>query len=115
MLDFDELKSNPNVLLQKVYSFLNISEVFRQESYDRANVTTLKGDLELYLRKHFSKWFKYIPEGLKVKTRESIVKHAKPIPLDLTGTALKDVRDALMEDMHAFEKDYGFDVSKWGF
>jgi hypothetical protein len=115
ILDFDELISNRDETLQTVYSFLGISKEFKKEFTGKSNVTVVKGGLELYLRKHFSKWFKYIPEGLKVKTRESIVKNAKSVPLTLEGSELHRAQQALKDDMQAFGKEYGFNVSKWGF
>jgi hypothetical protein len=115
ILDFDELINNREAVLQTVYSFLGISNDFKKEFRGKSNVTIPKGVLELYLRKHFQKWFKYLPEGLKTKTKNSIVKHAKPVALELSDDELKYVREALIDDMKAFRKEYGFDIGKWEF
>ncbi|MCK7590233.1 sulfotransferase [Subsaxibacter sp. CAU 1640] len=115
IIDFEDLIGQRENVLRSICSFLGISTDYKKSMRGKSNVTVPKGKLELFIIKHFSKWFKYLPKGLKARTKASITKYSKTEPIKLTELQETQIRQALQDDMSAFQRDYGFDVSKWGF
>lgn len=117
ILDFDELKSDPDQLLLKVYKFLNISNNQLPKQYGVSNRTKVESRLQRGLRKSkIGPIFEYVPAPLN-RLGKKIIHTISPPPekRTLNKDEKEFIYNELKENMAEFHRVYGFDVSKWGF
>jgi hypothetical protein len=114
VLDFDDLKKTPALVLENVYDFLGLPYSF-PERYEIANSAKNKSTLKVNLQKSkMAPLFDYIPKPFKqigYSTLERMFPSEKRV---LTALEKDLVYDKLREDMLNLQKVYGFDVGKWG-
>jgi hypothetical protein len=115
VLDFDDLKTNPQEVVNMSCNFLGIAsyEIIKVDKV--ANKTERKSDMELEIIKRYSKLLKWFPKSFKDIVKQSVRKRSKISNLELTKSELSMVKQQLQSDMSLFEEAYNFDISKWGF
>lgn len=119
ILDFDELRDAPALILQKTYDFLGLTHDYFPAEYKAENPTPVQTQsrLEKRLKKlKFSALFGYVPGPLK-QVGKSMLRKAAPPPKKraLMESEKRMVYEVLREDMANLQRVYGFDVRKWGF
>lgn len=117
LLDFDELKNNPRSLLEKTYSFLEISDNYYPTDYEVKNPTQQQTELESSLKKSkFGPVLQKLPESLRTFGKKMVSNYSKPVSKKvLSESQIAYVYDELEESMFHLHESYGVDVSKWGF
>ncbi len=116
ILDFDGLKNNPAMVLKQVYEFLNISSSYFPETYEIANVTQPESKFVRSLnRSKIAHLSKYVPKSLRQFGKTILQKASPPSKRILTNKEKEFIYNSLKEDMCSLHRDYGFNVSKWGF
>lgn len=117
LLDFCELKTSPESVLHRVYSFLELDNSIFPDSYDIQNKTSssTKWDLAYKILVRTIGINRIIPEFLKRIFRRMHLK-AKPVPKRLlTEDEREKVKGILEGDMIRLRDEYGVDTGKWGF
>jgi hypothetical protein len=115
ILDFDDLKNAPELILKQVYNFLGISHCYFPEEYEVANPAKDKSSFEIAARRtKIAPLFAYIPTPLKQLSRSIFQKAFPPEKRVLTNFEKEFVHNKLREDMLNLQNIYEFDVSKWG-
>ena len=116
VLEFDELKSNPNGLLEKVFSFLELSEVDSSRQLETKNKTELMSRPEKFAQRFkLERLYPFIPKGIKNHVKK-ILRRSFPHEKDSLSTQQRELIHAeLSEEMLELQQQYGIDVSKWGF
>jgi hypothetical protein len=117
ILDFDQLRDNPTLLLQKIYDFLDLSYGYFPKEYKVKNPTQIKSKFEKNLSKlKFSASFLgYVPKPLKQLGKDLLRRVSPPEKRILTPLEKEFVYNELKEDMVNLHHIYGFNVCKWGF
>lgn len=116
ILDFDELKNNPALLLQKIYCFLNISPRYFPEEFKVVHPTQFKSKSELILKKlKLDALYGYVPRPLKQHGKNLLRRVFPAKKRVLTDKEKECVYTKLRVDMANLRRTYGFDVRKWGF
>ncbi len=115
VLDFLELKTNPQHVVEKVCQFLEIKHHLIKKQNKVANKTEKKSDLELNLIKKVPKLLKILPVSWKHNLKLLIRKNSKVSNFELTASEEKQAREKLRPDMVKFNAQYNFDTSIWGF
>jgi len=116
VLDFDELRDSPTLLLQKVYKFLGISQDYFPGEYKVKNRTRIDSKFENHLRKlNFVDLFRHMPKPMRRVGKALLQRLSIPKRRVLTDIEKEIVHDALRESMANLYQTYGIDVSKWGF
>jgi len=113
VMDFDELKSDPNALLRRIYSFLGLPEHVASE-YLARNRTSAGTLLERRLR---SMGGSHIARLLPAAVRPAVRRAIGAVQTEelLSSSERQVIRRRLESDMHKLSESYGIDVSKWGF
>lgn len=117
LLDFTELRTSPDNVLHRVFSFLKLDENFLHDSYDIMNKTVIRTQWAFTGRRLIRALGinRIIPEPLKRVCRRILLK-AKPVPKRLlTEDERKKIHGILKGDMIRLHDEYGFDTGKWGF
>lgn len=111
LLNFEDLKKNPEVVVTKICTFLNISAEFEFKENVK-NKTRVHSKLEKKIR---NSWMggltKLIPQPVKEYAKEKF----KVPKRELTSEERKLIFEKLKDDMHKLQNEYGIDVQKWGF
>jgi Sulfotransferase domain len=117
ILDFNELRDNPTLLLQKIYKFLGLSHNYFPKEYKVKNQTQAKSNFEKNLRslKFFTPFYDSIPKPLRRLGKTLVLRVAPPEKRVLTNDEKEFIYNELKEDMANLHRLYGFDVGKWGF
>jgi hypothetical protein len=114
VLDFDDLKNAPSLVLKNVYDFLGLPYYF-PERYEVANSAKSKSILKVNLQKSkIAPLFGYIPKPFKQIASSTLERTFPPKKRVLTALEKELVYDKLREDMLNLQNVYGFDVGKWG-
>jgi len=112
VLDFMELKKEPERLLDKTYCFLGISHEYLPEDFRVKNKTYVQSKFEQKLKKSLTgKLLHRLPQTLKDAGRNLL----RPDKRRLTDSERNYIHNKLKDDMAAFSETYQFDVKKWGF
>ncbi len=117
VLDFDQLKIDPQQVLLKVYDFLGIDKDFIPESFERENPTRARNMWEVIYEKfvRVAGINRYLPETLK-RVGRKISSDTKPFKrITLTEEERESIFHLLKEDMLKLKSEYGVDICKWGF
>lgn len=117
LLDFDELKNNPKQLLQRIYSFLGLSNDYFPIEYNVKNPTHFVSRSVLMLSQtKLSGFFGFFPKPLKKIGKEMLLRiFPPPRKRILTNRERAIVYNELRESMISLHNIYGFKVQKWGF
>ncbi|BAO76191.1 sulfotransferase domain-containing protein [Winogradskyella sp. PG-2] len=115
ILDFDTLKTNPQVVVDECCKFLGLSTFVIKDEKTIANKTDTKSDIELRIKKRYSKLFKWFPFSIRQKIKHILRRHSKTSNWALTNTEISMVKSQLKSDMYQFRDSYGFDIKKWDF
>lgn len=116
ILDFDELRDNPRLILKKTYQFLDLSHSHFPEDYKVMNPTPVETELENKLRRlKISILFSRVPNPLKKYIKKMLRRTFPSEKRILTDAEKEFVYKKLKEDMTSLHHIYGFDVRKWGF
>ena len=117
LLDFDELRTDPAGLLERVCAFLGIPPIAPEESEGPRNPTRRISRVETLIRKTpVDAVLRALPSSVKSAGRTALRKLTPATPtmrLDEEQRAV--VRRALADDMQELRDVCGFDVGKWGF
>ncbi len=112
IIDFDDITSDAQYAVNKVFDFVNLPN-YKIDSTITYNKTRTKQ--EKFIKNRFPRIIKLTPSKIK--------KYGKSVLNSLTGTkkiGLSEkerqiIFNLLAKDMKAFQEEYNFDVSKWGF
>jgi hypothetical protein len=117
ILDFDELRDNPDQLLRRIYNFLGLSYRYFPKEYKVKNQTQIKSQFEKNLTrlKLYTTFFGYAPTPLKQLGKNFLRRVSPPKKRILTNVEKEFVYNELKEGMASLHHIYGFDVCKWGF
>jgi hypothetical protein len=117
ILDFDELRDNPALLLQRIYEFLDLSYGYFPKEYKVKNPTQIKSKFEKNLSKLKlgASLLGYVPKPLKQLGKNLLRKVSPPEKRILTEIEKEFICNELKEGMASLHRIYGFDVCKWGF
>ncbi len=116
IVDFDDLRSVPDIVLGRIYDFLGISRDYLPQEYTIKNATRTTPKWQKTLEKSkLGSIMRYVPKPLRV-VGQRIVKSAFPSEKRKLTAEEKDfVFHRLKEDMAKLHHIYGVDVQKWGF
>ncbi|MDK1288233.1 sulfotransferase family protein [Pseudoalteromonas umbrosa] len=116
ILDFDELKADPDSVLKKVYDFLDLSHDYFPNNYEIKNQTRPLSKADFIINKLESdKELLWIPKTLKHALTQTLQKLLPKKARKLTETEMKFLHNELKDSMLKLNDVYGFDVRKWGF
>lgn len=112
ILDFDDLRTSPHQCLAKTCSFLGISEQHLPNSYPVHHQTESRHQALLSRRPLLRKTVKALPRSAR-RAGSLILERIFKRP-EWDSREREIVRERLAKDMHRFQAEYGFDVSRWG-
>jgi hypothetical protein len=115
VIAFDELKKNPQEIVNKCCEFLGVRTYKISNDNKVSNKTQVKSDFELRIKGRYSFVLKFIPMLFKDQFKVVLRKLSKNTKLELSTLEVKTIKQQLEKDMFQFEEAYNFDVSKWGF
>jgi hypothetical protein len=117
VVDFDKFCKDFSSCIVSICEFLEIDIFPGWDIASQENVTKMVSVGEyLILRSPFNKALKYIPQSVKnngVKVLWKMTGKHNKVRLPLSQR--KKIIRILEKDMFLFEREYDFDVSKWGF
>ena len=117
LLDFDQLKADPQQVLLKVYDYLGIEKGFTPESFERENTTRVRNVWEIVYERFVraAGMNRYVPEPLK-RVGRRISSDTKPLKkVSLNEEEKERIFHLLRDDMLKLKSGYGVDAGKWGF
>jgi hypothetical protein len=116
IVDFEELISTPEIVLEKVCNFLGLSFKKLPRSYVHANETVVLTSTERAVKKLIgNRLLPFIPRKVKQVTKKVFGVFAKRDKQRLDAKQRAEVMNELKGNMLKFEEEYGVDVQKWGF
>lgn len=118
LLDFGQLKDDPAGVLRTTYDFLGLPPSHFPAQYEVVNATPTetRSEFEKSVRRSpVRSLFPYLPQPLKRLGRRLVPTVPLPPKRTLTPEERQAIHDALADDMLALQREWGFDVSKWGF
>lgn len=113
VLNFDDLKKNPQGVVDKVCVFLEISSYQIKVQNRVSNKTELKSDLELEIIKKYANVLKLFPVSIKNIVKNNIRKVSKTSNWELTHEEKQMVKKRLENSLLKFGKEYNFDIKNW--
>lgn len=118
VLDFDDLKADPQGVLDKVYDFLNLPKIQISDDFSVHNKTTTLSKFQMFIKRrpYLRKPYLLFPQGIrsigkKIFTKYSVPEESKKLTEEEKGS----IYERLADDMKLFHQEYDFDVKKWGF
>jgi hypothetical protein len=116
LVDFDELKHNPEGLCKKVYGFIGASEfdvkIGRNEIKNKT-VPLRRSRIKITQKLQFTR--KYLPKIVQDRIQD-LMKSLLPNKQDLlTEHQRLVIKEKLEDDMNQLKENYDIDISKWGF
>lgn len=113
VLDFDELKAAPQLCLNKVYAFLNVSGVgYASNTYAVHNSGPSVGEVLVARSNLLRMATRVFPRSVRHWGNRMMGRVIKE--RDFTEKERDTILNELAVDMRRFQADYGFDVGKWG-
>ncbi|MCH6257177.1 sulfotransferase domain-containing protein [Puniceicoccaceae bacterium K14] len=110
LLDFNELKKDPRIVLRKAYKFLGLREPVFPDHFKTENKTPSLTEAEIRIQE-----LGIIPSPAKKIAQGFVRRFSNTRKYELTQDEKGIIFRALREDMFKFEDEYKFDVSQWGF
>lgn len=115
ILDFDKLCEEPQVVLQQVYSFLSIRNWF-PGAYSPENVGKTESPFISMVRQSgLGGALRALPWQWKESGKRLLRTISPKRRTRLTQEQRRNIRQLLGHDMASLHREYGIDVSKWGF
>jgi hypothetical protein len=116
LLDFDDLKANPDHLFRRTFQFLGLPVVSLKGATNVKNPTFRGSKIERALRQsRIGAAFSYLPGPIK-EAGKSLLRSVDPPPERMLSDAERQfVYSELKDGMTELYRVYGFDVRKWGF
>jgi hypothetical protein len=116
ILDFDDLRRDPALIVRRIYDFLGLSHSYFPDSYRIANRTRVETKLERSLgRLGIDAISSLMPRRSRKFARKLARKISPAARRVLTDAERRFVENELKADMARLREAYGVDVSKWGF
>lgn len=116
ILDFDDIKHEPQKVLDSIYSFLGIAGSHYPSVFLKENSTHVASILERKLRKlKLNKLFRNSPKRMQVFLKIALKKVSKKEKVHLTEEQRSLIHKRLEKNMKLFQQKWGVDVRKWGF
>ena len=117
ILDFDQLKQDPELVFGKTCQFLDLSSDSIPSELGSYNPTPSLSKGELALRRSiFYKISKFLPTSSKRVARMTLKRLTSPAKKkELSEDEKEFVFEHLHEAMERFQQEYDFDIKKWGF
>ncbi|MEM7688556.1 MAG: sulfotransferase domain-containing protein [Pseudomonadota bacterium] len=117
LLDFDELKNDPDALTARVADFLELENTFDLESVSVSNKTLGPTVVEhlVYRNTILRKAFWNSPYRVRQKWKQLMRFGPKTDKMRLNASERAEAYGWLEEDIRKFGQTYRFDVGKWGF
>ncbi|MCK7589903.1 sulfotransferase domain-containing protein [Subsaxibacter sp. CAU 1640] len=112
VLDFDELRSDPEKTITKIHTFLESDHRFELTEKIQNNKTKLVNKNEIRLKKQLNGKLKWIPKPIKDFFRNRLFLKRKKT---LTSKQKLKIKNALQEDLLKFGAEFNINVEKWGF
>lgn len=114
IVDFKDITSNTQKAVNQVFDFFNLSHIKIDEPKIH-NKTPLISDKEQFLKEKYAAFIDKLPSGIKQFGRNTLNKVYKTKKRELSLSEKEEIHKTLNSDMQNFQKEYNFDVSKWGF
>jgi hypothetical protein len=116
LLDFDELREQPERLLQRIYAFLELSPPAVAPRYGIVNDSETSTLELMAANSGFRSAFLRVPSPLmRVARRAARMVSRAPKKYTLEPEQRERIHAQLADDMIRLHDAFGFDVSKWGF
>jgi len=116
VLDFEDLKTDTDGLLNRVCRFLDLPPLPARESYAVVNALTLESGVERkLLDMNIQRISKYFPRALRDGAKALARKLNPPRRRHLTEKQAASIRLQLRDDMLAFGREHSINVERWGF
>ncbi len=120
IVDFDDIKKDPKILLTNVFAFLDLDAVDFIDSIDylvhNKSFTRSRFDLLLQKRPYLKKIYALVPSAIKKRAKEKFQSYSLPEkPVRFTEGEKEIAFAKLSADMRMFQDTFGFNVAKWGF
>ncbi|MBD3276104.1 MAG: hypothetical protein GF372_12380 [Candidatus Marinimicrobia bacterium] len=117
ILDFEEMKLNNTDFLSKISSFLEIQPFDISSSNVAKNKTPLN-KFDLWIRKvAFLKNTVggVLPDDFRRKLKSTLGRYTPSLKTSIDDKTRERIRTLLKSDMILFQKEFGFQINKWGF
>jgi hypothetical protein len=117
LLDFDDLKNNPEDLSAKIFNFIGARE-FQVEIKIKIHNKTKpinRKKIKITHKLKSLKIRKIIPSFIKIWIIGVLNQTLRDKQKNLTEIQKKKIKKDLIDDMHNLNTHYNIDVSKWGF
>ncbi len=121
LLDFDELKDSPALLLKKVCVFLDIDPTFQfrslGEKFNASQINLANKKIGALYRTFpcLEAISRRVPKRFKKTLLQGLMPVIKPRLFRLSPTHKNAIHEALKEDMTRLHDKYGINTHKWGF
>lgn len=116
LLDFDELKEHPSRIMKRIYTFLNLSEIYYPANYEIKNPTRINSRFGKSINQTRLKYISnMLPHPMKIQIKKVLGWWYPPEKRELTDQEKENIFKELQKDMISLRDVYGFNVSKWGF
>lgn len=118
ILDFSELADNPKLVIDKVLDFLNLEkDSYDNRNYEVKNSTARLSKIEEFLFKsNLIQLSQLLPNNFKTKLKTFFrQKTPSSNQRSFSKEEYNEIYNQLRNDMVKFQKEFGIDVSRWGF
>jgi hypothetical protein len=116
ILDFDDMRRDPALVVRRIYDFLGLSHSYFPERYRIANRTQIETKLERSLGTlGLDAVFRLMPRRVRKFGRKVARRTSPTTRRALSSAERRFVENELEADMARLRDAYGLDVSKWGF
>jgi|TARA_R110001583_G_scaffold7158_6_gene35670 hypothetical protein len=116
VLDFDDLKTKPQSVVNKITDFLDIAEHEISNTIHN-NETLYPSFFEMSIKSLslFKKSRHLIPESVAIKVKKFISKFSQSKKIALTSNEITEIKNHLKDDMKSLKKEFNINIEKWGF
>lgn len=114
ILDFETFKKNYKSTIAQIYDFVGIEDYTIKDPL-HSNRTKPVNRKYKKLQHRLGGRFMFLPEGLRTSIKNQFKKKYKEKYIRLSREEKEYVHSCLKDDMLLFQKEYNFDVTKWGF
>jgi len=118
IIDFDDVTSDPQSVLTKVFRFLDLPEMQIPKKFSAVNKTKTLSKFQMFLEHYpaLRKPYLLLPQKVRDLGKKAFKKYSVPEDKrQLTDQERTFIYDRLADDMRKFHEEYGIDVVKWGF
>lgn len=116
LLNFDELKQNPQRLMKKVCDFLDIDPDYSFQRIGQAlnsrRTNQAKKKMDYALIQPFKPATKFLPQKFRSAVSQRLGRHSKFV-FKLNPEQKNSILLELEDDLVSLRSDYGFDISSW--